>query len=506
MSPSHTLRLPDHRFSSSRILGIVALVVFACSPPVLSQTCPATAGNNQAFDLAFTKTDSNGLPLDPKWSAQAASVCEPDPEVSCGGFPTKDGTPQGKPQCVSETWKQYVRADAPGGFHALMCSLERLKDRRKGKLRGHVNWVPVTMSGYLYWGSRSGRPPFGDGDYSLDFVPAEGTTRTNNLLTPHNARDAIHLEFRASELTDDLQSPWWADFHAQAESKAGARATLNGQRAIAIGLLGLDAEHVGYSELHPAYAIAVRTACGSGQDGWFEDQWAFVVRNWGNEGYCSAFDCQHRLQLADNTVKVELPLPGVAELQVVKSAIYASEPSIPNPELRVTGAGASLTTKLLSPDKETKVHGEMTLRWKPAAGTSASRDCSSGPTLVTEAGELQEEEGAEAFLERLQRSSGTPEQAPFEAAPQGHAKDLVLVATTSSGSPTPPQASMASKIIEDDFNHCRIRPEAAEEPDPEICTALKATIQKDGRKKAAADLGLTDPAAFKELLKACNVR
>ena len=116
-------------------------------------------------------------------------------------------------------------ADLPTGWHKPVCGAEFLKDWRWGKLRGHVNWRPATVSGYLTWNDAAGRYPLGDGDYTLSLEPADedgekrrpGLTRYNGVKG--YATHAYHIEFNAAETVDRFTHEWWAAHRDKVSSR-----------------------------------------------------------------------------------------------------------------------------------------------------------------------------------------------------------------------------------------------------------------------------------------------
>jgi hypothetical protein len=289
------------RLRTIMALGSLALLVSSCPSPRLSSP---HLRSTQELNLAWTVRDPNGLPHNPRWAFQqvgsGGQMPLADPERQCGGFPTTndESRRRGDPQCTD----QDTRVDLPTGWHKPVCGAELLKDGRWDKLRGHVNWQPVTVSGYLTWNDVSPRYPFGDGDHTLSLEPAEedGTTRLAGLTRYNTVQGynlyAYHIEYSGTEMVDHFSHPWWTAHRDRVESGEVPAdhhplpgQIVNGTYAIATGLFGLDAEHKGYSELHPVYALSVLVSCAEAPDadGYFNAEWAVFLRNWGNEGFCA---------------------------------------------------------------------------------------------------------------------------------------------------------------------------------------------------------------------------
>jgi len=393
--------------------------------------CPTPTGVF-GFDLHVQARDANGLPYSPIWEAQqkgpqfSGAYCRPDPERLCGGFPTDqpNGSPHGRPQCDST-----AGVDAPTGFHALMCSLESFNDGRHDKLRGHVNWVPATYEGFLDWEDASARPPFGDGDLTLSLAPVERTANSFQLaarraaLTPYplGGPVALHIEFKASEVSDHFEHTWWKEFRDGVNGKTNAalHSLPTTRFAVATGLLGMDAEHMGHTELHPVYALALQIGCNKVEaDGRLSSRWAIWARNWGNEGYCSRYDCHHRLVLdPSGSMTLRLPLgavTGVSDLEFGSSdeetQLWANSPAIgvaQKPDLDPSGAFALVRLKLPPPEKTPLVYGELTLRFRGTSEASAPacpadpRASTTGAALISARTGPAGPEGAEGLLAEL---------------------------------------------------------------------------------------------------------
>ena len=78
-----------------------------------------------------------------------------------------------------------------------------------------------------------------------------------------------------------------------------------GSEAVIVGLLGLDAVHGAHAEMHPVYGLAIHTDSSEQND-----RWQVFARNSGDEGECAGN--QHYLDLADNVLRMRIPLRGSA--------------------------------------------------------------------------------------------------------------------------------------------------------------------------------------------------
>ena len=402
----------------------------ACAPPV----------GALPLDLHAPRRDPNGLPFGPIFVAQdrgprvEGRYCRPDPEALCGGFPTDaPKVEEGRPRCNSS-----ATADLPTGFHAFMCSLERFKDGRKGKLRAHVNFVPATYEGFLDWNSLSTRPPFGDGDVTMELEPVEQTAlnryaakRAGLTAYPAAGIPSFHIEWKASELSDHFEQGFWKSFREGAEGRRNPAldALPTTRLAVVTGLVGLDVEHVGHSELHPVYALALQTRCATQEGaGTFSERWALALRNWGNEGYCSSYRCLHHLLLDEKgTFSLRLPLGNVAEVRDLRlgegtgeTELWASHPEVEMGaavDLDPDGSAALVRFRLPDPAVGSLLYGEFTLRFEAqgeAGCASRPAEVASGtavgPAAIPRAAEREvqqpeEEEGAEGLLQELGKSA-----------------------------------------------------------------------------------------------------
>lgn len=229
------------------------------------------------FDIGTTTFDPNVLPLNPKWGKQIELNQLPDPGQSC---PTGSDNPN--------DWTS-----------AANCTKIQLHFNSATFCGPLANFIPVCYEGVVSWESHSSSIwPFGDDDYSLNVTRSDDALHTDK-------RSEIHIEFDSEETVDnwDDTQTWWDHFHHDGvdNDDATARVMIDGDSVIVIGLVALDLPHGGHTELHPVYAMFVHLR---GDDP-AQAQWAFFVRNWGNEGYCTSD--QENLYLRDQLVKVLIP-------------------------------------------------------------------------------------------------------------------------------------------------------------------------------------------------------
>jgi hypothetical protein len=322
------------------------------------------------LNLAFSgQIDPNSLPISPRWEYQVANQDLPDTAAVCNGFKVD---PSGGKQfvkldpvkCTSDIKGDSI--DYPTSWiNKPICSLGGSSD----SLHGHLNWGRAAyFAGRLY--AMDDIQPFHDSDYNFAIE-----TDTDALVTSTNwqhfglgqAFHAVGVEFDSSETLPHTSSQWWSDFEQQSyDGNAGK--VVHGNPAVLIGEVGLDLEHEAHSEVHPVYAIAIDLGDKQGVD-----TWAIMVRNWGDEGFCSS----EIHQLKTPTVSLWIPKPGVTGGQVISTDIHAS-PSDVAYEIRAAKDGAQLTVKLgafqppphwYSSGRTPMIEGTFQIQWtpKPAA-------------------------------------------------------------------------------------------------------------------------------------------
>jgi hypothetical protein len=158
--------------------------------------------------------------------------------------------------------------------------------------------------------------------------------------------NGLHIEFDSEETVDnwDDTGTWWDDFHHNYVDQDNAGSRINGKFVIVIGLLGLDSQHSRPSELNPVYAMFVHV-----QDDPASDQWAFFVKNWGNEGFCG--DNEEYLDtLRRNTLMIRIPHPGATNFTLGQNVyVYGDEEDERNKQswtFQPVTDGALLTPRL----------------------------------------------------------------------------------------------------------------------------------------------------------------
>jgi hypothetical protein len=491
----------------------------------------------RVLNLEWDSRDPNGLPVNPRWAFQGAdedgTFILADPEWQCGGFPTdtQENQLQGDPRCTD----QETGLDLPTGWHKPVCGAEFLSDGRWGKLRGHVNWWPVTVRGYLTWNSKAGGYPFGDGDYTLSLEPAErdgatpgsGLTRYNTV--ENYSMRAYHIEYNGEETIAHFTHPWWAAHRARAgEGNVGSGGAVepgqirDGSFAVVTGLFGLDAEHKGFSELHPVHALSVLTSCDEESDGegYFDDEWAIFVRNWGNEGFCADWHAYHRLDLPEETYAFRIPLPGLDAASVTlgpRTRFLASHPR-PDQSTRpgrgpfLVPDGDEVEVRFRLPEFEgpltrsndpPRIHGLLHLRWKAADGARTCPGRIPTPAAADLTARAEPKDDGEDILrlmrtDRRARGLSLPDEGRATLSPL----DAVVV-TDRDPIPAPPvPASIPDRFVRvpKTAGEEALRAHELEEAPPvEVCETARTLL--DGERGA----GLTQEARrrLEELRKYC---
>jgi hypothetical protein len=261
-----------------------------------------------SWDLELTQFDDNGIPLDPDWHSNVAKAGFPDPGAC--RWPWQSGSAK---NCTSQITNTDYDVNAGYSFwnpikveECASCSLCQSFSTNEG-FGGHANWTAATYTGTVLWEEKS--DPGADDGYSV------------NLATPHAAgatagrTDGLHVEFDSDEtidpLTDDFQLPFFLQFRSAVDSgDSQAHDFLDGKDMIVTGLVGVDFAHTPSGESHPAWSVAIHANTDPA-----DDTWAFFVRNWGDEGYCS--ESQHYIYYLDNIYMLRIPWPAGATSGIV---------------------------------------------------------------------------------------------------------------------------------------------------------------------------------------------
>lgn len=318
------------------------------------------------YDLVWDAVDDNGLMLNPRWAYQTQNPGSfPDAAQLCGGRPF---TPQCTSRAPVEVW-----GDHDYGVYQEHCG-------------PHENWAAATYTGQIYWEEHS--CDLCDSDYNFRFVPdgLAGLQAGDHVEAGCNPQDSLSMEpeFSSNETVDNFRTPFWNILHDAVDEviydpfgrpvrtagrTCGGRPgqLVDGHLAIITGLLGLDCEHGCHTELHPAWALAIRT-----NDDPSNEEWGIFVRNSGNEGYCGT--SQQRLHLANNVYKLRLPWrPGATGVTNPHWDFNCNrDDNCPDIGLAFArDEGVELTFQLDPPGEDGLMYnGLLTLQWRGPEGLS----------------------------------------------------------------------------------------------------------------------------------------
>ena len=279
------------------------------------------------FDVVATELDDNGFPLNPKWGKQVNSGQSPDFKNLTDDYPF---------------WRN-------SGF---WCGT-------------HYNFMPITYQGQVGWEGHSS-PIWDDDDYYGMITRADRAIYTT-------ARNYIHWEFNSEETVDnwDGTNTWWNLFHHNAvdASDNAAKAHMDNDSSIVIGLLNIDGQHDNPCELHPVYAMFLKQQVVN-LDNTFPVPatnsnlvYHFFVRNWGDEGFCSS----GQEYLFYDYVRVKIPGAG----KMTAATVYKLGDAKFNPmgwSVEYQPDGALLTFHMNSPSDKGWFVGDLAFNRLPGFG------------------------------------------------------------------------------------------------------------------------------------------
>jgi hypothetical protein len=363
------------------------------------------------MDLWWDAVDNNVLGLNPRWGAQVLSPgTRPDARLLCNNFHNEgDVLNLGSPSCTT----QHPIVDEPSLLQPANYGACQLGDLFNGSVHGHINWGFGTYRGTLYfedWQVPGVDFNFGDNDYDFALVRSDeaGVTQGNDFRYRSVGNRGIGMEVDSSETINQFTSPWWVSFRNAVQSHpphtgdwTAAQALVDGREAIAIGLIGIDNQHGGKTEVHPLIGLAIHTSTNR-----CEDTWAIFARNWGNEGFCS----QEQHLFPSNKLAFYFPNPDDRSLLSVNNATTiignSSQLSWGTKNVVPTESdpgGVVFTVKLAEPAFRTIAHGEVHLTRTPCMPTTpppADYSITAKPKPDIRIGE-EETDSLEYFIEQL---------------------------------------------------------------------------------------------------------
>jgi hypothetical protein len=300
----------------------------------------------------YSSFDPNGLPLNPKWGQQARDNTLPDPYVSC---------PASSYTLITDPFFVFSSDDWTASHTYPSCTSVHVTFNGGALCGPHVNFANVTYEGFVTWDKHSGN----DDDYDLD------VRRADAALYSTTSGGRVDIEFDSDETVDnwDDTNTWWNDFHHKAvdhfyydesghpvyDGDVRAAAMINGSRVILIGELGMDTSHRAKTEIHPVYAMFVQVPETDSK----RSSWAFFVRNWGDEGFCS--DGDQPFETEGNQIKVHIPnVAGELSENLHGGAQNADDDELAplQASMQPSGDGVLLTFTLLRPAKQSWIVGD----------------------------------------------------------------------------------------------------------------------------------------------------
>jgi hypothetical protein len=337
-----------------------------------------------SLTLDLDRYDVNLLPFNPTWvGRRAVDAC-----ATCGGFgflERSDGASWLPALRSPECTLQWPYVDAG---ECRPRSNECTSDPTDRRLSGHVNWGPATYTGFV--STLGGRPVHiaYDGDAGLYLKPDGGAGLTRQRPDAKWA-GTIGLEFSTPETVLWFRTPWWRRFPFRRFNYRPIRSVLtrlhrhDGSKeadpafrdlpATVIGLFGLDTVHAFHPELHPIYAIAIRTETDAAGE-----VWQVFARSWGTEGDCGGQN-DHRLE----TRRLAIPLPAAGPGPWRGADAIFFDHGLPFGDWRVYGGGHAPTLVVELPDRPCSVvEGQLTLRRE--SGTIDAAHFAEGPPPVGE--------------------------------------------------------------------------------------------------------------------------
>ena len=335
----------EYRRLKMFLLVFLCVAALAVTQRSTAQRAPAAPFPNpktafalvpQQFAADMPQVDANCLLLNPQWQWQIDAAAAQLKGVD--RFPDSIESTEG---CTTVDFRDCVgNSDAPWLDETpLLCPMCFLGAKRANRIHGHVNWFPATYTGTICFHNLS----FPDMDYTFSLQPdgEAGLTRWNHPSVPNSRKPVpdpkyfkcgpshdeqcepkvIHVEFDSRETIERFVSGGWTAIRENASPcgfqqfkschEEQAKKDIELKQAVVVGLVGLDSEHSIYSELHPAYAMAVQMSNTRGKNDWLsDDTWLVFARDRGNEGACSTGQ-QHKIfgLQKPKSLKILIPAP-----------------------------------------------------------------------------------------------------------------------------------------------------------------------------------------------------
>jgi hypothetical protein len=129
-----------------------------------------------------------------------------------------------------------------------------------------------------------------------------------------------------------------------------------------------------------------------------DDQWALLVRNWGDEGFCS----QDMMAVPTTTLSFFLPRPFATGGTANTNELYSNNDTAIS--VTTKSGGAVVMLDLGPPEQRTLVHGKIHFSWTLSHGAPIGVTAVAGlvaPHAALAATGIRETEGPEATVRRL---------------------------------------------------------------------------------------------------------
>ena len=331
-----------------------------------ASSAPQYSPHSKPFDLVWDMNggvDANGLPLNAMWDYQLENHNKlPNFQTTCGSAFSTGSWPSDSSSindgilastCTSQSPTDDLSTNHFDMFFGIC---------RSDLLPGHLNWSLATYKGAISFADFSGGWPQ-DYDFNFNLLPGDNAGLTSN-------EKALGLEFNSQETFDHFGNPWWGVLMPGLNSGfSAAHAAMDGHFAVAIGLVGQDAVHGGYTEIHPVLGLAIRLSQ-TKQNDTTDEQWVYFLRNSGNEGECSHMT--HSWSgLAGSSYYLPFPWPSshVTGVRFENSQFWKDDGQAVNAS-HGTYSGWSYL-KFQFPDASTLVDGVVTIHYEEAAGSGA---------------------------------------------------------------------------------------------------------------------------------------
>jgi len=347
-----------------------------------NRACTKIPIKHSPLNLYWDKVDLNGIPLNPKWGWQLEHVYGKK-----GYYPDLDFMTNG---ARNRYWRGIAYKVGEDRDFSTVLTQKTIKEygpvripstsiKVGGTCGPHVNWTfPVTFTGVL---KAAGYDPK-DHDLNFYLYTPEGVGTLKHSDKKHEG--GIKVEFNAAETVDHFHTPWWSSLKkVEIDVSTGILGSpgsllshvlsmVNGKYAIVTAMFGFDCAHECDSELHPAWAMAIRAEDKNPNN----EVWAIFVRNWGNEGFCSDHIFTANFPKVGNKrlFKFLIPWrPGATGVSVNHSLTrFLQRGEVKMIVTPFRNYGVVVTFSLAEPNQRPRINGELHLRWTYPTGAATA--------------------------------------------------------------------------------------------------------------------------------------